>query len=262
VLHNQEAASSATDITPGVNNARLRCRWVKLANGEGVDMTQTGKTIRVGATAFFMVGMCVWAEAPQPKYHPPKLTQAGSIVYPINAQQPGFVSLNVHVGSDGSVQQVNVAQDAPPLTSAVQTALTSWQFSPATLNGQAAPGIVPVDVAFNPFNPSGVGLPGGSFQPPLSAASGDYQPAAWQSANYANYPPNTVASGTVALQVHVSSSGQINKVQVLRGKGVLAAPSVAAVKTWSFAPATYKGNAVGSDVVVAFVYASPQAGTR
>jgi TonB family protein len=225
-------------------------------------MERMGKASLVLALACLMAGVWVRGQTPTPKYHPPKLAHAGDIAYPINAQQPGFVSMNVNVGSDGSVQQANVVHDVPPLTNAVRTALTSWQFTPAMRNGQAVPGIVPVDVAFNPFNPSGVGLPGQSLQPPASTATGDYQPAAWQNANYANYPPNTVASGTVFLQVHISASGQVSKVQVLRGKGVLTDPSVAAVKTWSFAPASYKGKAVASEVIAAFVFASPQAGTR
>lgn len=225
-------------------------------------MRSAWKATGVLATVCLIAGVSLRAQAPEPKYIAAKLSQAGSIVYPMNAQQPGFVSLNVNVASDGSVQQVNVVRDVPPLTNAVQSALASWQFTSATLKGQAVSGIVPVDVAFNPYNPSGVGLPGESLPSSAGAASGDYQPAICQNASYANYPPNTVASGTVVLQVHVSASGQVGKVQVLRGHGVLSGPAAAAVKTWSFAPATYKGKALSSNVVVAFVFAPPQAGTR
>jgi TonB family protein len=213
------------------------------------------------AAACLMAGVWVRGQAPEPKYHAAKLAQAGNINYPINAQQPGFVSLDVNVGSDGSAQQVSVVHDVAPFTGAVQNAVTSWQFTPATLNGQAVPGVVPLDVVFNPFNPSGVGLPGESFERPASLP-GDYQPPMWKNANYATYPPNTVTYGTVVLQVHVGASGQIGKVQVLRGKGVLTDPAVAAVKTWSFTPATYKGKAIASGVAVAFVFANPAAGTR
>jgi len=66
----------------------------------------------------------------------------------------------------------------------------------------------------------------------------------------------------VVLQVHISAGGQVGKVQVLQGDSALSSPSVAAVKTWSFSPATYKGKEVSSYVVVAFVFAAPQAGTR
>ena len=83
-----------------------------------------------------------------------------------------------------------------------------------------------------------------------------------QKAGYATYPPNTVASGTVVLVVHVGHDGKVHGVNVVRGKGALYGAAMTAARAWVFAPATYKGNAVGSDVVVAYVFASPQAGTR
>jgi TonB family protein len=225
-------------------------------------MRRAWKATGMLATACLIASVWIRGQTPEPKYIAAKLSQAGSIAYPMNVRQPGFVSVNVNVGSDGSVQQFNVVRDVPPLTNAVQSALVSWQFTPAMLKGQAVSGIVPVDVAFNPYNPSGVGLPGESLQSSAAAASGDYQPAVCQNANYANYPPNTVASGTVVLLVHLNASGQVGKVQVLRGNGVLSGPSVDAVKTWSFTPATYRAKAVSSNVVVAFVYPAPQAGAR
>jgi TonB family protein len=195
-------------------------------------------------------------------YHAAAVAQGGSIPYPINSQAPGFVTLGVSVDASGAVQNVTVVRDVPPLTAAAAGAVKNWQFTPATVDGQAAAGVVPVDVAFNPYNPSGVGLPGESLQPPSTTVGGDFQPAALVKANYAAYPPNTVASGTVVMVVHVRSDGSVHRVRVLRGKGVLTDAATAAVKTWGFTPATYKGSTVGGDVTVAFVFATPQAGTR
>jgi TonB family protein len=195
-------------------------------------------------------------------YHAAAVAQAGSIPYPMNSRAPGFVTLDVSLDASGTVQNVTVVRDVPPLTAAAQGAVKNWQFTAATADGQAAPGAVPVDVAFNPYNPSGVGLSGETLQPPSSTLSGDFQPAALVKANYAVYPPNTVASGTVVMMVRVGSDGSVHRVRVLRGKGVLVDAATAAVKTWGFTPATYKGSGVGADVAVAFVFASPQAGTR
>ena len=195
-------------------------------------------------------------------YHAAGVAQAGSIPYPMNSQAPGFVTLDVSVDPSGAVQNVMVVRDVPPLTAAAQGAVKNWQFTPATADGQAAPGVVPVDVAFNPYNPSGVGLPGESLQPPNTTVSGDFQPAGLVKASYAAYPPNTVASGTVVMMLRVESDGSVHRQRVLRGKGVLVDAATAAVKTWGFTPATYKGAAVGADVAVAFVFAPPQAGTR
>jgi TonB family protein len=80
-------------------------------------------------------------------------------------------------------------------------------------------------------------------------------------AQYATYPPHTVRAGTVVLQVHVESGGQVQGVIVARGTGSLSGTTSKAVRTWKFTAASYKGKAVASDVVVAYVFASPAAGT-
>jgi TonB family protein len=196
------------------------------------------------------------------KYHAGGIGQAGVIAYPMNSQAPGFVTLDVSLDAGGSVQNVTVVRDVPPLTSAAQSAVKGWQFTPAMVDGQGVPGVVRVNVAFNPYNPSGVGLPGEALQPASGTASGNFQPAGLQQANYATYPPNTVSAGTVVLQVHVGSSGEVHGVIVVRGKSALSGAATAAAKTWVFTPAMYQGKPVGSDVVVAFVFALPQAGTR
>jgi hypothetical protein len=196
------------------------------------------------------------------KYHAAGVEQAGDIAYPINSQAPGFVTLDVSVDASGAVQGVAVVRDVPPLTTAAQSAVKGWQYTTATLDGQGVAGTVRVDVAFNPYNPGGVGLPGETLQPASGGASGDFQPAQLQKAGYATYPPNTVASGTVVLVVHVGHDGKVRGVNAVRGKGALYGAAMTAARAWVFAPATYKGNAVGSDVVVAYVFASPQAGTR
>jgi TonB family protein len=210
-----------------------------------------------------MVGVCVRGQGSGGKYHPASLAMAGDIAYPLNSQSPGFVTLDVSLDASGAVQNVTVVRDVPPLTAAAQSAVKTWQFTPATLDGQSVAGVLCVNIAFNPYNPSGVGLPGESLQPATGGASGDFQPAQVLKTTYATYPPNTVASGTVVVLVHVGSDGKAHGAGVVRGKvGVLAGAATKAAKSWTFTPATYKGQSVGSDVAVSFVFASPQAGTR
>lgn len=204
----------------------------------------------------------VSAQSTEPKYHQAKVSQAGEIPYPINAQQPGFVSLDVLVDTRGAVQNVIVVRDAPPLTAAAENAVKTWQFTPATLNGDAVAGIVRVNVAFNPFNPSGVGLPGEPLQPPQARVVADFRPPGLLKADYATYPPNTVTYGTVVLDVKIRSDGSVGDVTVNRGKDTVNAPSVTAAKAWQFTPATFKGKALAANTVVVFVYPPPQANTR
>jgi TonB family protein len=180
----------------------------------------------------------------------------------MNSQSPGIVTLDVSLDATAAVQNVSVVRDLPPFTAVAQAAVQGWQYTPAMVDGQGIAGAARVNVVFNPFNPGGAGLPGATLQPATNAGGGDFQPAQVQTASYATYPPNTVSSGTVVLQVHVGNDGKIHGVIVVRGKGALSGTATQTVKSWTFTAASYQGKPVSSDVVVAFVFASPQAGTR
>jgi TonB family protein len=225
---------------------------------------RSGSLRAVGLLTFLSLTAGVWALSQSTgKFHSAGLAMAGDIAYPMDTRTPGFVTVDVSLDASGAVQNVSVVRDVPPLTAAVQSAVNSWHFTPATLDGQSVPGLLRIDVAFNPYNPSGVGLPGESLQPSSGSVNGDFQPPQLLKANYANYPPNTVASGTVAMQAHVGSDGKVHSVGVVRGKvGALAGAATRAAKSWSFSPAAYKGQPVSSDIAIVFVFASPQAGTR
>jgi TonB family protein len=223
--------------------------------------TWTGLAVSCSLGLLFVHGP-VPGQTTAPKYHAAAVSQAGFIPFPMNTQTPGFVSVDVLVTSNGMPQDVVVVRDLPPLTSGVVGAVRGWQYTPATLNGDAVPGIVPIAVAFNPYNPSGVGLPGLSLQPPQAKVVSNFQPPGLVQASYANYPPNTVVSGTVVLKVGIGTVGRVHEVTVVQGIDALDTPSINAAKTWQFTPAMYKGKPVPADVIVAFVYAPPQAGTR
>jgi TonB family protein len=211
--------------------------------------------------AMLLFAVAAWGQAAE-KYHSAGVAQAGDIAYPLNTRAPGFVTLDVNVDASGSVQNVTVVRDVPPLTTAALTAVKGWQFTPAKVDGKRAAGVVRLNIAFNPYNPSGVGLPGETLQAPNAAASGDFQPAVLQKANYANYPPNTVSAGTVVLKVRVAKTGKVRNVVAVRGDGALSDAATAAAKTWVYAAATYQGTAIGSEASVVFVFATPEAGTR
>lgn len=223
--------------------------------------TWTGLMV-TGALGLLCAASPAAGQTNTPKYHAAAVSQAGVIPFPMNANTPGFVSVDVLVTSNGMPQDVLVVRDLPPLTSGVVNAVRGWHYNPATLNGDAVPGVVPIAVAFNPFNPSGVGLPAQNLQPPQAQAVSNFQPPALVQANYANYPPNTIASGTVVLKIHIDTTGRVHQATVVHGKDVLNAASIKAVSTWQFTAAMYNGKPVPADAVVAFVYAPPEQGTR
>lgn len=225
-------------------------------------MRSTWTSVTAAALALLLAGSLAIAQTATPRYHAAAVSQAGTIAFPLNTRAPGFVSVDVLVTSNGTPQDVVVVRDLPPLTGAVVSAVRGWSYTAATANGDAVPGSVPIAVAFNPYNPSGVGLPAQSLQPAQAQVVNNFQPPGLVQASYAIYPPNTVTAGTVVLKVRVGSSGRVHDVTVLQGIDALNSASINAAKTWQFTPAMYQGKAVRAEVIVAFVYAPPQEGTR
>lgn len=208
----------------------------------------------------------VWGVSGQaPAYQGVGVAKAGNIAYPPNSQSPGMVTLDVSVDATGAVAKMVVARDVPPLTDAVRSAVNGWQFTPAMKGGQPVRGVARVNVVFNPFNPGNVSIPNKPLPPPDTGGSvaGVYQPPDVQTANYAVYPVNTVASGTVVLDVKVGADGSVMGARVLGGEGgtPLTGAATRAIRGWSFVPGTYEGQAVVSHTIVAFVFVSPAVGT-
>jgi len=196
------------------------------------------------------------------KFVAPGIRSASAIAYPMNSSAPGIVTLQVSLDGNANVQNVQVVRDVPPFTSAAQTAVQGWSFTAATQKGNGVASSVRVNVVFNPFNPGGVALPSPGLGAAGNGGSAPYIPAQVTSGSYATYPANSVASGTVVLDVKIGSGGGVKKVSVVQGVAALTGPATAAVNSWSFSAATRNGKPVVSHTVVAFVFASPAAGTQ
>jgi TonB family protein len=209
-----------------------------------------------------LLSVGLWAQGTGQNYREARVVQASDIVFPAASAVTGIVTLGVSVDATGTLQNVTVIRDVAPLTAAAQTGLQNWKFSPAMKNGKSVAGNVGVQVVFNPFNPGDTGIGGGRGASGAggNGSSGDFQLAQLQTANYAQYPVHTVASGTVVVLVRVDASGKVQDAKVIRGSGPLADAATRATKGWGFAPATYRGNAVPSVVPVAFVFAPPAMG--
>jgi outer membrane biosynthesis protein TonB len=196
------------------------------------------------------------------KYEPAKAVSTSDIAYPPQSRTPGMVTLDVSVDGSGGVQKIVAVRDVPPLTNAAESAVNGWQFSPAMKAEQPVPGVVRVNVVFNPFNPGDISIPNKPLPPPETgrSVSGVFQPPDVRTATYAVYPPNTVASGTVVLDVKIGPDGSAG-FKVLRGAAVLSTAATRAIKTWVFVPGTYEGKPVTSHMVVTYVFVSPAVGT-
>jgi TonB family protein len=89
-----------------------------------------------------------------------------------------------------------------------------------------------------------------------------YEPPSVISTAEALYPLNSVASGTVVLEVDLDKRGSIDSVKVLRGIPSLTGPAITAVKKWKFGAAKLDGYGIDSTIPVAFTFVPPNTGPR
>lgn len=212
-----------------------------------------------------VLGLISAATAEAPTYQAVGLARPSQIPYPPNTITPGLVTLDVNVDATAAILKIVSVRNVPPLTDAARTAVNTWKFTPAVKDGQRVPGVARVNVVFNPFNPGDVSIPNKPLPPPETGASlaGIFRPPDLKAANYATYPLNSVASGTVVLDVRVSVDGSVQGARVLGGEGggPLTAMATRAVHNWSFTPATYEGQPIVAHTFVAYVFPSPSQGT-
>ncbi len=81
-----------------------------------------------------------------------------------------------------------------------------------------------------------------------------YEPPEVVSAADPIYPYNSIAQGSVILQLTISATGELDKVQVLRDVPSLTVEVEKAVKKWRFKPATLDGKAARSTMTASFTF--------
>jgi len=191
------------------------------------------------------------------KFVPPDVTNAGNIPYPIDAMVYGIVTLTVNLNAAGQIQNVQVLRDIPPLTDAAVTAVNNWMFKAGTLDGSPVISSLNVSVVFNPGNAQGqnLTLPPVNLSPPTNPPG--YLPAEIAAATYASYPVDSVATGSVVLDVIIDRSNDIKKVIPIHAVPSLTSQATSALQGWTINSATYQGKAVKSNVIIAFVFRSP-----
>lgn len=89
-----------------------------------------------------------------------------------------------------------------------------------------------------------------------------FEPPSIISTAQAVYPINSVAWGTVILEVQLDQHGSIDAVKVLHGIPSLTGPAVTAVKKWKFSAAKLNGYGIESRIPVAFTFVPPNVGPR
>jgi len=68
------------------------------------------------------------------------------------------------------------------------------------------------------------------------------------------YPASSLDAGVVTLSVGLDETGQVTGVMILRDIPSVSGPAVAAVRSWTYAPATLDGKPVISTLTISIVY--------
>ena len=85
----------------------------------------------------------------------------------------------------------------------------------------------------------------------------DYVPAGIVSFTYPDYPANSVAWGSVIVQITVNSEGRMENAEVLHGMAPFTDLAVDALRNWRFQAATLYGKPVASQLPIAFIFQTP-----
>ena len=188
-------------------------------------------------------------------FSPPVPVSVVGTNYPPQALFGGDVLLDALIDSSGKPTEIRVvAGDAPFLEPAL-SAVRTWTFTPALLDGHAVEARIGIVFQFPQ-----------SFLPSLGSKERKHNEPAEESNDRSalpvftvepDYPPNSNAQGSVALFNLVDSEGHITSISSLLDVEPLTAPTAAALRRWQFAPAKHAGAATESAVIVVETFRRP-----
>jgi outer membrane biosynthesis protein TonB len=191
----------------------------------------------------------------EPQFQAAETVSVTDIPVAVASTANGTVVLDAIITNTGAVERIEVRRDIADLASMAVQTMDNWKFSPATLAGKAIASRMPIAVNFRPPSRLAAAVPLPPLIPQSEAAiQAEFQPAEVIRAAFPNYPGNTVAIGTVVLEVPVSETGKAGEVKVLRDLPPLTEAAMAAVGEWRFMAATLNGHPVRSKIVLAFVF--------
>jgi TonB family protein len=212
---------------------------------------------------FLLMGLSRPTSAQQ-TYKPPEAASAGDVYVSYQIVVDGLFVLDVSIDDDGTIQKVDALRDPGAMLGAAKTSVRSWKFQPASKEGKSAPSRMTVSFVYRPSNYGRVAaVPPKDFSPVLppdrseSSAHGNYVPVGVLSFAYPEYPANSVAWGSVVVQLTVDDSGAVKDVDFLHRMEGFNSLVSDALKEWRFQAATFNGKPFTSKTVIAFVFQTP-----
>jgi TonB family protein len=173
----------------------------------------------------------------------------------MRARVQGAIKLECVVTADGTVRDIKVLESLPHgLDDSAIAALKQWRFKPGTLNGEAVPVIVDVEMTF------ALGRRGPALDSPevySIGVEGVTAPVVLKETK-PQYPEAIRAqgiTGSIILQTVVLADGTVGDTRVTRSlDSRLDAEAIRALNEWRFSPAMKDGRAVPARVSVEMTF--------
>ena len=221
--------------------------------------------MKIALITFLLIGFS-WPVSAQPSYKPARVTSAGDAYVPFQVMIDGFFVFDVFLNDDGTVERIDALRNPGAMPGAAKTSISGWKFQPASKDKEAAPSRMTVSFVYRPPNyGNAAAVAPKAFVPvlppdqPDSSEHGNYVPVGILSFAYPAYPVNSVAWGSVVVQLTVDGSGDVKAVEVLHGMAGFNNFVSDALKQWRFQAATFKGKPITSKTIVAFIFQTPAA---
>jgi len=198
--------------------------------------------------------------AAAPGFTPARYLGGGAPAIPVQAVSGGEVFVEATVDASGLVTDVTPLRVAPPFTDAVVNAVRGWTFTPAIdasrsdLPARSVPTKVLVAAIFRPpalnaptlgASPTNVAAPSAEVAAPLSTGAPP------------SFPPNALDSGTVLLECHIGTAGQVLATKVLLSSPPFDRFALDAVRRWTFRPARRGTQPIDAYTYVSFAFRQP-----
>ena len=188
-------------------------------------------------------------------FSPPVPLSVVATPYPPQAVYGGDVMLDALIDSDGKVTDLRVATGESPFLETVLSAVRTWTFSPARMDGRVVDARIGIVFQFPTSFLFHLGSGEHNYDEPL-ANSKDRGPLPVLTVE-PDYPVNSITEGSVVLYELVDSQGQVSSTSILSGVESLTASTEAAVSKWQFAPGKQAGAETDSAVVVVVTFRRP-----
>lgn len=166
----------------------------------------------------------------------------------------GFVVLDISLDSQGGITAVHVLRDPGSMVSAAIASVRTWKFEPALEDNKPQPSEMTVTFVYRPaVSKAAPSRP--FFASVLPGTENDAPaPAGIMSVAYPEYPVNSVAWGSVIVQVSLDKSGAAKNANVLRAQAPFTTFALESLKKWSFRAARLHGKPTESNVAIAFIF--------